>query len=86
MVETYNITGEPKSDALFIALEGCQKGDRVIYHVGPHCGGVHRFSALSASDRGIYLLQPLLQHGISGGAARRLGTGALHGKAGASRV
>lgn len=56
MVETYNITGEAKSDALFIALEGCQKGDRVIYHVGPHCGGVHRFSALSASDRGICLL------------------------------
>ena len=31
MVVAYNITGEPKPDALFIALEGCQKGDRVIY-------------------------------------------------------
>jgi hypothetical protein len=28
----------------------------VVYHVGPHCGGVHRFSALSASQRGMCLL------------------------------
>jgi hypothetical protein len=50
------ITGETKSDAVFRALEGCQRGDLVVYHVGPHCGGVHRFSALSASQRGMCLL------------------------------
>ena len=32
------------------------KGDRLIYHVGQHCGGVHRRDARQASDAGRCLL------------------------------
>lgn len=32
------------------------KGDRLIYHVGQHCGGVHRRDAKEASEAGRCLL------------------------------
>ena len=37
-------------------LEDAGKGDRLIYHVGQHCGGVHRRDARQASDAGRCLL------------------------------
>lgn len=43
-------------DAFHSALEGAQRGDRIVYHVGQHCGGPARLAALSASERGKCLL------------------------------
>jgi hypothetical protein len=37
-------------------LSDADKGDRLIYHVGQHCGGVHRRDARQASDAGQCLL------------------------------
>ena len=37
-------------------LAKADKGDRLIYHVGQHCGGVHRRDAAEASDAGRCLL------------------------------
>ena len=37
-------------------LADADKGDRLIYHVGQHCGGVHRRDARDASDAGLCLL------------------------------
>jgi len=37
-------------------LDDANKGDRLIYHVGQHCGGVHRRDAREASDAGQCLL------------------------------
>ncbi|CAB4151222.1 hypothetical protein UFOVP589_6 [uncultured Caudovirales phage] len=38
------------------ALDSAQKGDRIIYHVGPHCGGSHRRDAAGAAKAGLCLL------------------------------
>jgi hypothetical protein len=48
MSSTIYITGETKPDALYAALAEAQKGDRIIYHVGQHCGGIHRHAASRA--------------------------------------
>ena len=37
-------------------LDDANKGDRLIYHVGQHCGGPHRRHAKDASDAGLCLL------------------------------
>jgi hypothetical protein len=37
-------------------LAEADKGDRLIYHVGQHCGGVHRRDAAKASEEGQCLL------------------------------
>ena len=37
-------------------LAEAAKGDRLIYHVGQHCGGVHQRDAAEASDAGRCLL------------------------------
>ena len=37
-------------------LADAAKGDRLIYHIGQHCGGVHRRDAAEASDAGLCLL------------------------------
>jgi hypothetical protein len=37
-------------------LDDANKGDRLIYHVGQHCGGPHRRNAKDASDAGLCLL------------------------------
>jgi hypothetical protein len=34
------------------ALEKVEPGDPIVYHIGPHCGGVHRRDAMAASDAG----------------------------------
>lgn len=41
-----------RAGGLQAALEGAQRGDRVVYHVGHCCGGPHRLAALSASVEG----------------------------------
>lgn len=37
-------------------LEDAAKGDRIVYHVGQHCGGPHRKDARRASDAGLCML------------------------------
>ena len=37
-------------------LAEAEAGDRLIYHVGQHCGGVHKRDAADASSDGLCLL------------------------------
>jgi hypothetical protein len=48
MSSTIYITGETKPDALYRALAEAQKGDRIVYHIGQFCGGLHRHAAARA--------------------------------------
>jgi hypothetical protein len=48
MSSTIYITGETKPDALYHALAEAQKGDRIVYHIGQFCGGLHRHAAARA--------------------------------------
>jgi hypothetical protein len=45
---TIYITGETKPDAFEVALGEAEKGDRIVYHIGQHCGGLHRHAAARA--------------------------------------
>ena len=45
-----------REGVFFHRLDEAEKGDRLIYHVGQHCGGVHRRDARKASDDGQCLL------------------------------
>lgn len=56
MSNTTYITGDTKQDALYRALGEAQKGDRIVYHVGQCCGGLHRLAAAKASEEGKALL------------------------------
>jgi hypothetical protein len=56
MSNTIYITGETKPDALYRALAEAQKGDRIVYHVGQTCGGLHRFAAARAETEKLALL------------------------------
>ena len=56
MSQTIYITGETKPDALYRALAEAQKGDRIVYHVGQTCGGLHRFAAARAETEKLALL------------------------------
>ena len=56
MSQTIYITGDTKPDALYTALAEAQKGDRIVYHVGQHCGGIHRHAAARANtDKLVFL-------------------------------
>ena len=46
--QTIYITGETKPDAFEVALGAAEKGDRIVYHQGQHCGGLHRHAAARA--------------------------------------
>jgi len=48
MTNTVYITGETKPDAFEVALGAVEKGDRVVYHIGQFCGGLHRHAAARA--------------------------------------
>jgi len=48
MTQTIYITGDTKPDALYRALAEAQKGDRIVYHIGQFCGGLHRHAAARA--------------------------------------
>lgn len=54
-MHTTLITNKPKG-ALQATLLAAKSGDRIIYHVGPHCGGVHREDARKAYDAGLAIL------------------------------
>lgn len=53
---TIYITGDTKPDALYRALAEAQKGDRIVYHVGQTCGGLHRHAAARAETDKLALL------------------------------
>ena len=55
MSEMINITKD-KQGPFGHSLDAAAKGDRLIYHVGQHCGGVHRKDAREASEAGRCLL------------------------------
>ena len=42
--------------ALSNAISEAAQGDRIIYHTGQHCGGVHRADASAAHAAGLVLL------------------------------
>ena len=42
--------------AFWSALADADKGDRIIYHRGEHCGGAHRKDAAKAQEDGKALL------------------------------
>lgn len=46
-MNTFDIT-KRKQGAFWTYLIEAQKGDRIIYHIGEHCGGVHRKDAMAA--------------------------------------
>ena len=45
---TIYITTNTKPDAFEHALGNAEKGDRIVYHQGQHCGGPHRAAAARA--------------------------------------
>ena len=56
MSSTTYITGDTSKDALYRALAEAQKGDRIVYHVGQTCGGLHRHAAARAeTDKLVFL-------------------------------
>ena len=56
MNQTIYITGDTKPDALYTALAEAQKGDRIVYHIGQFCGGLHRHAAARAeTDKLVFL-------------------------------
>jgi hypothetical protein len=55
MSKMIDITKERKGE-FFNMLKEAGKGDRLIYHVGQHCGGVHRRDAAEAGEANAVLL------------------------------
>jgi hypothetical protein len=56
MSSTIYITGDTSKDAFEAALGAAQKGDRIVYHVGQTCGGLHRHAAARAeTDKLVFL-------------------------------
>ena len=37
-----------KAGDFWTTLIEAEKGDRIVYHIGEHCGGVHRRDAMAA--------------------------------------
>jgi hypothetical protein len=48
MSQTIYITGETKPDAFEAALGEAERGTKIVYHIGQHCGGLHRHAAARA--------------------------------------
>jgi len=56
MTSTIYIICEKKPGAFERALAEAQKGDRIVYHVGQYCGGIHRHAAARAeTDKLVFL-------------------------------
>ena len=51
MKDPTDIRRQPRG-ALHAALALSEKGDRIVYWIGPHCGGQHQYDAASAHDAG----------------------------------
>jgi len=56
MSSTIYITKETKPNAFERALAEAQKGDRIVYHVGQYCGGMHRHAAAKAETNKLVFL------------------------------
>jgi hypothetical protein len=63
MSSTIYITGETKQDAFYRALAEAQKGDRIVYHIGQTCGGLHRHAAARAETDKLVFLFCKREHG-----------------------
>jgi hypothetical protein len=63
MSSTIYITGETKPDALYHALAEAKKGDRIVYHIGQFCGGLHRHAAARAETDKLAFLFCKREHG-----------------------
>ena len=50
-----DITGEGKGK-FWTTLHEARVGENIVYHVGRHCGGVHRVDAMDAYERGLVTL------------------------------
>ena len=55
MKDPTDISGHARG-AFPMALHNAEKGDRIVYWIGQHCGGPHRLDAAAASDAGLCLL------------------------------
>lgn len=55
MKDPINIRREPRG-AFHAALQSAERGDRIIYHIGQHCGGPHQYDAAGAYEAGRCLL------------------------------
>ena len=55
MSKMIDITKE-KQGMFFNLLFDAEKGDRIVYHVGQHCGGVHRRDAAEAGEANAVML------------------------------
>ena len=55
MSDPIDISGHARG-AFPLALHNAEKGDRIVYWIGQHCGGPHRLDAAAASDAGLCLL------------------------------
>ena len=53
---TIYINTDTSKDAFIRALHNAEKGDRIVYHIGQHCGGLHRRDAAKAGEDGKALL------------------------------
>lgn len=54
-MKTTFIMEEPKG-ALNQRIADAEPGDRIVYHIGAHCGGAHREDARNAYEAGLVLL------------------------------
>ena len=54
-MNTFDITKRKQGAFWTYLIEG-QIGDRIVYHVGEHCGGLHRKDARQAQEQGKCML------------------------------
>lgn len=54
-MKTTFIMEKPKG-SFSAELTAAEPGDRIVYHVGQHCGGAHRQDARNAYEAGLVLL------------------------------
>jgi|AACY02.16.fsa_nt_gi hypothetical protein len=47
---------EERKGALLQRVAEADPGDRIVYHIGEHCGGAHRQDARNAYEAGLVLL------------------------------
>lgn len=49
MKDAINISRKP-AGMFPLELSSAARGDVIVYHIGPHCGGPHKLDAAAASD------------------------------------
>lgn len=55
MKEPIDISGHARG-AFLLALHDAEKGNKIVYWIGQHCGGPHRLDAAAACEAGLCLL------------------------------